>query len=154
MNTEENNDHPFRTIPLDMVPVASYNKLATELEHANARIKKLESRNSLHEGVLSFFHRLPRLVLCVCLVAAGVYVIHWAGFKGTTHGARSRQIAETEAMRYASRRFGPVQSVVCESSDLELLCWVRMVDPGVRAPKLVCDSDEPEFNDGCEVHKP
>lgn len=149
MSIDQTNDHPHRSNLLNMIPIEDYNKLAKELEQASNRIKKLESRNSLHEGILGFCRNLPERIMIGVLVFGAFYCVYWGFFKGVTHGERARQIAEREAISYVSRRHGPASTAVCNSFGNHQQCFVRLTDPSKSPVIIHCDDDEPEYNDGC-----
>lgn len=149
MSIDQTNDHPHRSNLLNMIPIEDYNKLAKELEQASNRVKKLEDSNFLYKSVLDYFEDSKTTILIGVLVFGAFYGIYFGLFKGTTHGARSRQIAEREATSYVSRRYGPVNTVVCTPVEFNQQCFVRLTDPS-KSPVIVnCDDDEPEYNDGC-----
>ena len=151
MSIDQTNDHPHRSNLLNMIPIEDYNKLAKELQQASNRVKKLESRNFLYQSFLGYFEYSKATIMIGILVFGAFYGIYFGLFKGTTHGARSREIAEREATSYVSRRYGPVNTSLCSSYDFHQQCFVRLTDPSKSPVIVMCDDDEPESNDGCWV---
>jgi hypothetical protein len=149
MNANQTTTHPYRPDATNMIPIEDYNKLVKALEEASNHVKKLESRNSLQEGILDFFRTLPKRIMFGIVVLSLFYGVFYFCFKGKTHGARSRQIAEREAISYVTRRYGPVTAAVCNAYDLHQQCFVRLADPAKSPIVITCDDDEPEYNDGC-----
>lgn len=88
------------------------------------------------------------------VVLAGLGVgVRWC-FVGSAWGEHARRLAEREAVAYTRATLPSGRAVSATCSDGPgvgegQLCIV-LVD-GVRVRDLVCDDDEPSYNDGCAV---